>query len=258
MPLPSTILRSVVDPSPDGTTRFAVSGGSELAFVGSDEAGRPQIFVARLDGSGIHQVTHDPRGADSPAWSPDGTSLAYVASGSGHVRNLFIVDVTTGGTEQITDGVHDLWGPSFSPDGSSLIYTDPGEASDAAEMRIVPIDGGASRILFGGIDGRGGMGHAGGGSLSPNGSLATMTGNEVGGPGAAVFVSNIDGTDRRVIGAYGTAPAGTWSPDGRRFVCLGYSVNRIIVVDLGSGTASRVAEGRGAIWLDDHTLLVER
>jgi hypothetical protein len=31
----------------------------------------------------------------------------------------------------------------------------------------------------------------------------------------------------------------------------------ILVVDVATGNASRVARGRGAIWLDRHTLLVE-
>ena len=36
---------------------------------------------------------------------------------------------------------------------------------------------------------------AGNGSLSPDGSLVTMMGSEIGGPGAIRFVSNADGTE---------------------------------------------------------------
>ena len=92
--------------------------------------------------------------------------------------------------------------------------------------------------------------------MSPDGSLVTMTGNEVNGPGAAVFVSNADGTQRRAIAGYGTNPAGTWSPDGSRIVCSNYG-NGIIVVDIATGDVTRVAQGRGAIWIDRHTLLIE-
>ena len=101
------------------------------------------------------------------------------------------------------------------------------------------------------------MGHAGEGSMSPDGSLVTMTGHEIGGPGASVFVSNADGTQRRAISGYGTNPAGTWSPDGSQIVCLSYGGHSILVVDIATGDASRVATGSGATWLDDHTLLVE-
>jgi Tol biopolymer transport system component len=121
-------------------------------------------------------------------------------------------------------------------------------------MRTVPVAGGESTILFGG--GHGGMGHAGGGSMSPDGSLVTMTGHEIDGPGAALFLSNADGSQRRAISGYGTNPAGTWSPDGSQIVCLSYG-GRILVVDIASGDASRVAKGTDATWLDDHTLLVD-
>jgi Tol biopolymer transport system component len=254
-PLPDSILQSVVTATRPAWGRFAASpDGSLLAYVGSGEEGSHQIFIASLDGTEIRQVTHDPKGAMSPAWSPDGTSIAYVGYDRGDVQNLFVLEIDTGETRQITDEARDLSGPSFTPDGSSLIYTDPGNASDAAEMRTVPVSGGQSTILFGG--GHGGMGHAGEGSMSPDGSLVTMTGHEVGGPGAAVFLSKADGTQRRVIPAYGTDPAGTWSPDGSRIVVLGYSGHRIIVVNIATGHAASVAEGERAIWLDDHTLLI--
>ena len=101
------------------------------------------------------------------------------------------------------------------------------------------------------------MGHAGNGSLSPDGSLVTMMGHEIDGPGAARCVSNVDGTERRHIPEGGSNPAGTWSPDGGRIVCSDYKRKNILVVDIATGVASRVAKGRGAIWLDAHTLLVD-
>jgi len=51
-------------------------------------------------------------------------------------------------------------------------------------------------------------------------------------------------------------PAGNWSPDGSRIVETA-SGKGIFVVDTATGDVTRVAEGTEAIWLDDHTLLVE-
>ena len=261
-PLPEAILRSLGETAEGegAESHYAASpDGSQLAYVGTGDEGSPQIFIAGIDGTRIRQITHDPVGAGWPAWSPDGTTIAYVG-GRRAPRDLipgdlFILDVAKGEPKQIADGVADPYsGIQFAPDGSSLVYTDPGSSSAAAEMRTVPVAGGQSTILFGG--GHGGMGHAGQGSMSPDGSLVTMTGHEIGGPGAAVFVSNADGTQRRTIAGYGTNPAGTWSPDGSQIVCLSYG-GRILVVDIATGEASPVAEGNGATWLDDHTLLVE-
>jgi Tol biopolymer transport system component len=98
--------------------------------------------------------------------------------------------------------------------------------------------------------------------MSPDGSLVTfMAGgypnsDEITHCGPCRFLANADGTDKRVITGWYATPAGTWSPDGTRIV-LGDDANTIRVIDVSSGEASRVAEGRAAIWIDEHTLLVD-
>jgi Tol biopolymer transport system component len=219
-PLPEAILRSL-GRAAEGQDRwrqfhvesqYAVSSdGSLLAYVGAGDEGSLQIFTAGLDGTGVRQVTHDPKGATSPAWSPDGTKMAYLGYGGGEIRNLFVLDVATGESTQITDGTSDLWnGPQFTPGGTSLLYcAGPGFRP---VLLTVPLTGGESTILFGRA--RGGMNDACGGSMSPDGSLVTMMGSEIGGPGAIRFVANADGTGLRHIPGGVSNPAGTWSPDG--------------------------------------------
>jgi Tol biopolymer transport system component len=248
-PLPKAIVRSAARPP-----RYAASrDGSRIAYVGIGDDGSPQIFIAGIDGTGIRQVTHDPKRASSPAWSPDGTMITYGGSGG-----LFVLDVATGESTPIADaGRGGPWAqPQFTPDASSLLYTDSytDGSSTHAVLRTVPLDGGKSTVLIGPGEG---MGYAGNGSLSPDGSLVTMMGNEIGGPGALRFVANADGTELRSIPEGSSNPAGTWSPDGGRIVCSDYSRKNILVVDIETGDASRVAKGRAAIWLDRHTLLVE-
>jgi Tol biopolymer transport system component len=254
-PLPKAIIRSVAKPGERRLPRYAASpDGSLLAYVGTGDEGSPQIFIAGIDGSGIRQMTRDPTGVTSPAWSPDGTTIAYVGYGAGGVRNLVVLDVATGESTAIAEAGRVLYSaqPQFTPDGSSLLYTDG--SPSYAMLRTVPIGGGKSTVLIG----RGeGMGYAGDGSLSPDGSLVTMMGNQIGGPGAIRFVANADGTELRSISGGASNPAGTWSPDGSRIVCSDYEEKDILVVDIATGAASRVTKGGGAIWLDRHTLLVE-
>jgi Tol biopolymer transport system component len=255
-PLPKAIIRSLGNSDerglyPRGGSRYAATrDGSQLAYVGTGDEGSPQIFIAGIDGTGVRQVTHDPMRAFSPAWSPDGTMIAYTKRPGG----LFVLHVSTGESTPIVDAGRVLsWAqPQFTPDGSSLLYTDGG--SSYSVLRTVPLDGGKSSVLIGPDEG---MGYAGNGSLSPDGSLVTMRGNEIGGPGAGRFVANADGTELRSIPEGRSNPAGTWSPDGGRIVCSDYGGKDILVVDIATGDASRVAEGNGAIWLDGHTLLVE-
>jgi len=108
-----------------------------------------------------------------------------------------------------------------------------------------------------------GMG-AGFGSISPDGSLVTMLGNRLGGPGALLFLATTDFSEVLQLGPadYCAAyPSGTWSPDGSRIVCSG--VTRAVTViefdprEIRLVASEFVAEGTGAIWLDDHRLLVD-
>jgi Tol biopolymer transport system component len=255
-PLPLAIIRSGSE-GERGLPRYAAArDGSRLAYVGTDDEENLQIFVARIDGSGIRQMTHNPIGAWSPAWSPDGTKIAYEGYGSEGVLNLFVLEVATGESTRIADariadaGHLPRAQPQFTPDGSALLYS----SSSPAVLRTIPIDGGKSTVLIGRDEG---MGHAANGSLSPDGTLVTMMGNEIDGPGASRFVANVDGTGLRSIPQGGSNPAGTWSPDGKRIVCSDFSGKVILVVDVATGDALHVANGRAAIWLDRHTLLVE-
>jgi Tol biopolymer transport system component len=272
-PLPESIIRRAAKPDeiqpdiwPGG--QYAVSrDGSRLAFVGrGEEEGSPQIFIGRTDGSGVRQVTHDPQGAMFPAWSPDAGMIAYnqqadrdgsrllgsVADYGYGLGALFVLDVATGESTPLPEaGPVDTWaGHQFTPDGSSLLYT----SGRRRVLRTVPVDGGESTVFIGPDQG---MADATSGSLSQDGSLVTMMGSEIGGPGAIRFVSNADGTERRFINGRASNPAGTWSPDGRRIACAAPR-RGVEVVDVATGRVSPVAaEGDGAIWLDGHTLLVE-
>jgi hypothetical protein len=248
--------------------------GSQLAYVTLTEDGTRQIFIARIDGTGVRQqVTYDPRGALSPAWSPDGTRIAFQGYGNGNVRNLFVLDVATGESAQVTDGTDHAWEPQFTPNGASLIYT-TGDSSPPM-VWTVPVTGGESTLLIGpgeGID------DAGNASVSPDGSLVTFLGGGFpesgeGHCGPCRILANADGTHRRVIPGWMAIPAGTWSPDGTRIVTMEFLGELapksrqltpadfyreiILVVDVVTGEATRVARGHGAIWVDDHTLLIE-
>lgn len=265
-PLPGAIIRTLDDNWAAG--EYAVSpDGSQLAFTESGGPGAGQIFIAGLDGKGVRQVTNHPNGASSPAWSPDGTKIAYEGIGNRHVHapfTLFVLDVATGESTQIVESTRIVsvegpgpplpLSPQFTPDGSSLIYTDGSDRHP--EVRTVPVAGGKSELLIGA---GGGSTGAWNGTRSPDGALLTFLDGHPYGPGARRWVASSDGTERRLLpDVYGipcvSNPAGTWSPDGSRIVCS--EASAVVVIDIATGDASPVARGRGAIWLDDHTLLV--
>jgi Tol biopolymer transport system component len=198
-------------------SRFAASpDGSSLAFVGEDEDGRPQIFIAGIDGTGLRQLTRDPRQATSPAWSPDGTRIAYEGYGSEGDVNVFMLDVATGESRQITPEnplcPPCTLDPQFMPDGSSIIYNGGNNECCNARVRTIPVTGGNSKLLIGPGEG---LEDAGNASISPDGSLVTFiasgnpNGAEVEHCGPCRFLANADGTDKRIITGWTASPAGT-------------------------------------------------
>jgi Tol biopolymer transport system component len=257
-PLPEAIIRSLGGSVLSGS--YAVSpDDSMLAYVAPDDDGRLQVFVANLDGSGIRQVTYDPVEAISPAWSPDGMRIVHEGYSSGGARGLFVLDVATGEATKVIDVPKPGASPTFTPDGSSIVYT--GGTNQQPELRIVPVKGGPSSLL---VEPGGGIVDSGNGSISPDGSLVTYLGGgfpesgEVEHCGPCRFVANADGTGKRVIGGWMANPAGTWSPDGSRIVTgTGNPGGAIWVIDVATGEREQAARGRMAIWLDNHTLLVE-
>jgi Tol biopolymer transport system component len=194
--------------------------------------------------------------------------IAYASSGEelATAMGVFVLDVATGESTRVMDGSGFMGGLQFTPDGSSLVYTHVDPTEDCSypscvSLQTVPIAGGPGTVLIGpGSDAWEFLGSAENGSLSPDGSLVTFI---AGGPDTDVtrWVANADGTGLRELpGCYDAVPAGTWSPDGSRIACNEswpptYAV--ILVVDIATGDARRVASGVSGIWLDDHRLLVE-
>jgi serine/threonine protein kinase/Tol biopolymer transport system component len=53
-----------------------VSG--QIAFV-SDRTGLPQLYLMRVDGTGVKVLTQQSEGACQPAWSPDGAQILFIS-----------------------------------------------------------------------------------------------------------------------------------------------------------------------------------
>jgi Tol biopolymer transport system component len=232
-------------------SRYAASpDASTLAYLAPDIDGSFQLFIAAIDGADMRQITHPPGDAGWPAWSPDGSKVAYVQSG-----DLFVLDVATGESTRLPDVSADCC-VQFTPDGSSILYTGGGGSSSG--LWLVSVDGAENTPFIGedqGVD-------AAVGSISPDGSLVTFMGSRIGGPGALRFIAETDHPQPQEFGRLdfatcaGGNPSGTWSPAGDRIVCAGQD-GVIVTVDAATAETTQVAEGNGAIWLDDHTLLIE-
>jgi Tol biopolymer transport system component/serine/threonine protein kinase len=84
--------------------------------------GQEDIFVCRVDGTGLRQLTNDAAKDRWPRWSPDGQRIAFYSDRGGRY-NVWILHPDGSGLEPLTDGA-DLHVPFWSPDGSRMVATD--------------------------------------------------------------------------------------------------------------------------------------
>jgi Tol biopolymer transport system component len=253
---------------------YAVSPDAKMvAYTSQNEAGTLQVFIASLDGTDVQQVTHDPKGAALPDWSPDGAAIAYQGHPSGNdafssrPNNIFVLDLATGETSQVTyekpKSELGAIGPQFSPDGASIVYAvNRGLPTSVARsplrlgwgVRIVPVTGGRSIPLVGGKGTDIEAVQAGEGTLSPDGSTLAVG---CFGPLEGICIAHADGTKVRALVGDPSSSGPTWSPDGTRIAFHDGDTREVFLVDVATGEIALVAVGTGPEWLDDHTLIVE-
>ena len=119
--------------SPDGTrVAFAVRDTDYDA-----NRGRFDIYIAKVDGSGVERVTTSAENDTDPAWSPDGRWLYFLSSRSGSSQ-VWRIALAGGEAEQVTKLAVDVNGFTIFPDGKRLaitadVYPDAKSFADSAK-----------------------------------------------------------------------------------------------------------------------------
>lgn len=119
------------------------TSGTHVAFVYADD-----LWVARLDGSGVKRLTTDDGVESSPAFSPDGSRIAFSAQYDGNT-DVFVVSTDGGEPRRLTwhPGPDEVQG--FTPDGSRVLFTS-GRAvftNRYTQLFTVSVDGGMPERL---------------------------------------------------------------------------------------------------------------
>ncbi len=222
----------VLLPFPDTTVNLGPGGwsadGSHIALSGWDDTDptRRGIYVARLDGTELRQLTHsdDGRGHDWPIFSPDGTKLLFIAQDpvgapqGGFDGDLFVINLDGSGLRRLNPAgtkVHataSMGRPmDWSPDGSRIVFAviEGDLAQGRSASFIVPAVGGEAvrRSAWTTWDVSV--------EWSPVGDWILAGG--IGSSNESIRIARPDGGAERELwpaGSSDPACCGTWSPNG--------------------------------------------
>jgi Tol biopolymer transport system component len=217
------------------------------------------LFLANIDGTQVHQITAQGQDAHAAQWSRDGSLLVYQQrnDSTDKLGNLFVLDMRTGKRTQVTNfDQTQSWGwwftfPSFAPDGRSILFQLPRGHLPNNDNRIwdlwsVPVAGGKPTLV---------RRNAGWGGYSPDGKwLAYLSPVRRDFTGAGLLITSVHGGAPRNLVPDGHLTWPRWSPDGTR---ISYSDGGpIYVLNVATGSITKVADGGNPEWLDDHTLII--
>jgi len=92
----------------------------KIAFVSRGEGNR-DVYVVKIDGSGLRNLTRNPAADFAPLWSPDGRKIAFE---SDRERDAEIYVMNADGSAQTNLSQNPDWDatPAWSPDGKKIAF----------------------------------------------------------------------------------------------------------------------------------------
>jgi len=188
--------------------------GKLMVYASTQHRQSADLYLKRVNGTTVTQLTNDPANDEMPVFSPDGERIAFASDRSGN-WDIYLMDISGGQAVQVTSSPTQEIHPSFSPDGKQMVYCSYGDQSGQWELVVVDVQNPATKRF---------VGYGLFPSWSPvDNHIVFQRARERGTRWFSVWTINMvngEGLYPTEIAASSNAAAITpeWSPDGRHIV----------------------------------------
>jgi TolB protein len=208
--------------------------GKWMVYASTRHSENANIYLQRVDGLSVTQLTSDLAEDAFPVFSPDGERIAFSSTRSGN-WDIYVMDRDGKNVMQVTHGPMQDLHPSFSPDGTRLVYCSIGSRSNQWELWVVDLTTGANKMIGTGLFPR----------WSPNpqkDQIAFQRPRQRGSKWFSLWTLDlVNGESRRVtevaVSSNAAVVSPNWSPDGSKLTFA-------TILDPGKGDS-----GQRDIWI---------
>ena len=222
---PSSIATYTVTPTslPATVTATLQPINGLIAFV-SNKNGNDEIYTMHPDGSHVANLTNDPAGDFSPAWSPNGSRIAFVSERSGK-SEIYVMNADGSGLSQLTQSLDGYASSSnaWSPDGQKIaFYSYALQDPNSGRLTVMNADGSGKIVLTNEAGSYWFLG------WSPDNQKIIYQRQNLG-PGGinpdiyGVYVVNADGTNGQLLLKSGNVSNIQWEDAQHFYAASGYS-----------------------------------